>query len=215
MDGLSDEDRADPGTWQRWSAKDNVAHVTYYIDLATERLEAELRGEAVPPAGDEHEVNDAIYQKHQQDTWEQVRVFSENTFTRVIALIQSLTDDQLTRKDVFTSLRLSAGGRFISNTLVHPAEHFTTYFIQHDNLEKAFALQEQVGKELKKAGDLFPYGYTIYNLACMYAKANMAEKALELLPEALTLQPDLKDWSKQDPDLVSLRDLAAFQALVN
>jgi hypothetical protein len=33
------------------------------------------------------------------------------------------------------------------------------------------------------------------------------------LPEALRIQPDVVEWSKEDPDLVSLHSLPAYQAL--
>jgi hypothetical protein len=35
----------------------------------------------------------------------------------------------------------------------------------------------------------------------------------ELLPEALRRQPDVVEWSKVDPDLISLHGLPAYQAL--
>ena len=41
----------------------------------------------------------------------------------------------------------------------------------------------------------------------------MVDQALALLPEALRLQPDLVEWSKEDTDLSSLHDLPAYQAL--
>jgi len=52
-----------------------------------------------------------------------------------------------------------------------------------------------------------------YNLACCYALAGQAEKAMDALREALRLAPDLTEWSKQDPDLVSLRERPDYQSL--
>ena len=53
----------------------------------------------------------------------------------------------------------------------------------------------------------------LYNLACFYATTGQPDKALPLLPEALRLRPDLVEWSKEDSDLDTLRDMPAFQAL--
>lgn len=215
MDGLSDERRNDPGTWERWSAKDNVAHANFYLNRGIERTEKSLRGEEVEPSGELEETNKRIFNDHHTDSWEQVRADSERIFARLVALITTLSAEQLTQDGLFAWARGSLGGSFISNALVHPTEHFTTYQIQHGDLEKAVALNQQVVEQLKINGNLFPYGYTIYNLACTYVKASLPDKALELLPEALALQPDLKDWSQQDPDLISLRDLPAFRQLAN
>jgi hypothetical protein len=50
-------------------------------------------------------------------------------------------------------------------------------------------------------------------LACFYATSGQADKALALLPEALRIQPDVVEWSKEDSDLISLHGLVAYQAL--
>jgi hypothetical protein len=52
-----------------------------------------------------------------------------------------------------------------------------------------------------------------YNLACHYALSGQKERAISGLREALTLNPDLTEWSKQDPDFVPLRQEAGYQAL--
>lgn len=50
-------------------------------------------------------------------------------------------------------------------------------------------------------------------MACIYALAGKSDRALSLLGESLKLEPSLTDWSKQDADLVSLRELPAYKAL--
>ncbi|MBX3063614.1 MAG: ClbS/DfsB family four-helix bundle protein [Anaerolineae bacterium] len=215
MDGLSDERRNDPGTWELWSAKDNVVHANFYMNRSLERTEKSLRGEEVDSSGELEETNKGIFNDHHADTWDQVRADSERIFARLIALITSLNEEQLTQNGHFSWARGALGGNFISHALVHPTEHFTTYQIQQGEQEKAVALNQQVVGQLKTVDDLFPYGYSIYNLACTYAKAGLPDQALALLPEALNLQPDLKDWAPQDPDLISLRDLPPFQQLLS
>jgi uncharacterized damage-inducible protein DinB len=44
----------------------------------------------------------------------------------------------------------------------------------------------------------------VYNMACFYATHGQLGKAAELLPEALRLAPQLKEWSMSDPDLAAL-----------
>lgn len=52
-------------------------------------------------------------------------------------------------------------------------------------------------------------GSFLYNLACFYTLQNQLEQAVARLQEALTLAPDLIEWSMSDPDLVALRDQSA------
>jgi len=57
-------------------------------------------------------------------------------------------------------------------------------------------------------------GTVEYNLACFYALHNLPQAALDCLASAFAQNPDLIDWSKQDPDLDSLRSHPTFQALI-
>jgi hypothetical protein len=50
-------------------------------------------------------------------------------------------------------------------------------------------------------------GWFLYKLASFYAQHKQREKAAARLQEALTLAPDLiKEWLKDDPELVAVRD---------
>ena len=48
---------------------------------------------------------------------------------------------------------------------------------------------------------------------CAYALAGQKDKAIAKLGQALRLQPDLTEWSQQDPDFASIREDAAYLAL--
>ncbi len=52
-----------------------------------------------------------------------------------------------------------------------------------------------------------------YNLACQYSLLGTTAEAIRELQEALTLNPGLTDWSKQDPDLDAIRDEPEYQAI--
>jgi tetratricopeptide (TPR) repeat protein len=49
-------------------------------------------------------------------------------------------------------------------------------------------------------------GVVQYNLACHYALAGETETAIKKLREALELNPELAEWSKEDSDLASIRE---------
>ena len=54
-----------------------------------------------------------------------------------------------------------------------------------------------------------------FNMACYRAAQNRPAEALELLKNALSLDPKLRDLAKAESDFNPLRELPAFQQLVN
>ena len=96
----------------------------------------------------------------------------------------------------------------------HPADHFAQLNRERGDMVKAQRIRaanaEAIGEILGKSE---AYANAIYNLGCFYALNGEPEKAIESLRTSLPLNPALIEWSKQDSDLDSLRDLPAFQAL--
>jgi len=54
----------------------------------------------------------------------------------------------------------------------------------------------------------------LYNVACVYAKEGMADKAIDCLEGSITHGWAEKEWMANDPDLASLRPHPRFQALL-
>jgi tetratricopeptide (TPR) repeat protein len=54
-----------------------------------------------------------------------------------------------------------------------------------------------------------------FNMACYRAVQNRPDEALTLLQSALSLDPKLKALAKAEPDLQTLRGMAAFEELIN
>ncbi len=54
-----------------------------------------------------------------------------------------------------------------------------------------------------------------FNMACYRAVQNRPEEALSLLQNALSLDPKLRALAKAEPDFQTLREMAAFQKLIN
>ena len=53
-----------------------------------------------------------------------------------------------------------------------------------------------------------------YNLACSLALSRRRKDALQALERAIALGYDDREWMEQDPDLVGLKKLPAFQKLL-
>ncbi|NEP83202.1 MAG: tetratricopeptide repeat protein [Okeania sp. SIO3C4] len=58
-------------------------------------------------------------------------------------------------------------------------------------------------------------GWLLYNKVCCYALQNKIDQALKSLEQAINLEPEVKDWVKEDPDCENLSSDPQFQALVS
>ncbi len=88
------------------------------------------------------------------------------------------------------------------------------YLVEQGYTKRAPALQQEAtDTHLSLDDSPDARGMAIYNLACFQALSGEADRAPINLREALGLAPRLIDWSKQDPDLASLRSDARYQAL--
>jgi hypothetical protein len=77
---------------------------------------------------------------------------------------------------------------------------------------RATTLQKRMAEGTASVGGERARRLADYNLACFYAKTGQPAAALALLPGALRLAPDIMEWSKEDPDLVSLHTEPAYRA---
>src|SRR5947208_1259870 len=74
--------------------------------------------------------------------------------------------------------------------------------------------QEVVDTARRFIGETEEFGYIVYNLGCFYAQTGQPGLALATIRESFASAPSLREGVREDPELVSLRDDPAFQALV-
>jgi tetratricopeptide (TPR) repeat protein len=214
IEELDDAERALAGQPDRWASKDIISHMTFWQECQAHRMEAAISGKTPDSFDDFNQLNEENFDAHRNDDWHQVRDRLDKAFDRMIAATQKLSDPDLTDGTRFPW----TDGRplirsVIGNGYSHPVQHYCEYYISHGQRERAIQAQEAMAEKIAILGDEGLRGDTIYNLACFYALSGQPKKALELLPEALRLSPALVEWSKQDTDLVSLREEPAFKAL--
>ena len=67
---------------------------------------------------------------------------------------------------------------------------------------------------LEKAVKLKPkFANPYYNLACAYSLKNEGDKGMAYLLKAIEVDEKVKDWAKEDPDLVNLKEYAEFTVI--
>ena len=212
---LSDHERAAIGTADRWSVKDVVLHIAFWKNRQAERLAIATRGETPVELEHYEQVNARVFEEWRERPWQAVIDESERVFDALVAQVRAFDPDALADPNRYEW----QNGRSLLSSLVgngfwHPESHIAQCYIERGDLPRATRMQEELTKQLARYDDqLVPRGEALYNLACFYASNGQADQALALLPEALRLQPDVVEWSKEDPDLVPLHGMPAYQAL--
>lgn len=213
---LTDGERTATGSLAHWSAKDTFAHIIAWKEDLAKRLELAYEGKTPERITDFDAANEAIYEANQQIAWGELAERENAVFDRLIRALQALPDETLEDRERFAWTGSRALWRSVVFTAyLHPFQHISAAMIARGDMESALELEEGAAKAAN-ALDPSPdwRGFNLYNLACFYALQGMAEKALETVESALELNPGLKKWSRKDPDLDALRELPAFQALL-
>ncbi len=209
---LDPAERTTTGTWENWSIKDELAHVIAWQLNSLARLVALIHAETVPDFSETEKINRAIYVTNRDRTLADIVAEGDRAHTDFVQLIESLSDNDLSQPARFSDQeQRSLAGQIMGNGYAHPILHYADYYRRRGDLAKATHLHEASVAAVADWPEW--YGTARYNLACFYALSAQREEALHELREALQLRPDLIEWSKQDTDLVSLRDDPAYQAL--
>lgn len=216
---LSDEQRAAMGAMDRWSAKDVVAHLTEWVVRLAHDLDLAEQPEAtraIPPNYDNiDETNAEIYAQYQALSWDEVLAEMKRSFAAVREYALAATDLELDNPHRVPWREGRPLWRMLVGTAVeHPILHLGYYHIGQGNLSEAARLQETSASRLLELDDTPTWrGAQTYNIACIQALSGQKEKSLVNLAEAFRLNPELIEWSKQDPDLVGLHQDPDFQRL--
>lgn len=196
------------GTPDLWSAKDHVAHLTFWRQRLTLRLQAIIHDEPQPEIESYEQLNPLIFEAHRARPWVAVHTESDRAYADLIECTTLLVDDDLTAPGRFAWV----GGdmplytAFMGNCYEHTQTHLAQYLLDRRDDARAVAIYEEWASSVVGAGvpDLLK-GYTLYNLACFYATHGRVETARPVLRQAFALYPEAREFARTDPDLVALR----------
>jgi hypothetical protein len=210
--GLDPATRNAGGTWENWSVKDELAHISAWQLNALARIAALMHQEPLPDFSDYHAINRRIYDTNRDRTLAEIAAEGDRAYAEYRALITATAEDDLTRPVHFSEKETSTlAAQLIGNCLEHPALHYADYYRRHGDLPRALQVYDASVAAVADWPD--QYALARYNQACFYALNGQAAQAITVLGEALRLRPDLVEWSQQDTDLETLRQLEAYQAL--
>jgi tetratricopeptide (TPR) repeat protein len=213
--GLSEAEREADGTLERWTARDIIAHNSYWRMHHAKNLMAVLDGKEPIKTEDFDHANADIYHQYQDKSWEAVEVLANDSRKLMNEAVMALGEKGLQQTDLLPWQKgLPIWRELVGNAYTHPIIHLAEWYIRKgDNARAAGLYQEMTGSlaDLDSSPDWL--GTIRYNLACSYSLLGEATKAIETLLEALKLNPALLEWSKQDPDFEPIRGESAYLAL--
>lgn len=213
--GLSAAQHNDSGSPTHWSAKDNLAHVAEWA----RRFLATFDGTPLPEVGESGAELDAenarIYAQYHSQSWEETLAFVDRVYAEMTRRVEALPEETLLATEAYPS----QGGRplwrlIVGNFYSHLIVHLGYDYLARGELKQVVSLNERAAKALLDL-DASPswQGVSLYNLGCTYAVIGEKAQAISFVSQALRLEPQLTEWSKQDADLTTLRDDPAFQAI--
>lgn len=212
---LSDDECSAMGTPECWSVKDVVAHVAEWKARMGQRLAAARRNETPPRYDDIDEANAEIFEQYCNQSWDDVLEALERANVELVEQTRAMPEGDLVDTERFPWQEGRPLWRsIVGNGYSHSLQHLAQLYVERGEREYATQLQEMAAEWLASLDDSPGWqGVTIYNLACHYALSGEKEKAIAKLGKALQLNPDLIEWSKQDPDFASIREEPAYRSL--
>lgn len=213
---LSTEERSASGSFQHWSAKDLIAHLAVWKERVALIVSAAVRGDPPPRYGDTDAENAATFDQHRNLPWEKARKMLERAEVALIERVQALHDQELANVQWPTGRMLGQPlwRGIVMGGFWHPILHLSEFYYKRGDAERLDELVKRAAVRLGSLDELPAWqGRMIYDLACYYALTRQKEKAIAKLREALQVHPGLTEWSKQDTDLIAIRDDPAYEAL--
>ena len=214
---LSSEERNACGEIDCWGPKDYLAHSTFWTERLVTQLQAAAGGEPPKKIDDFQETNEEVYDAYKDRNWEDVLAWATEVNDQLQSMLDSLSEEKLQDSEGPEG----AGGQPLwQNVAVtgiyHPLHHVADVYLQRGDFSSAQVFMERVAEDMAMldGGDTWQ-GSMQYNLACFFALHDKPRQALDILEITFKRAPTLVEWSKQDTDLDSLRELPEFQAMLN
>ena len=212
---LSSQERARIGTLEDWSAKDVVCHNAAWKARMADNLLAVSEARSPTQTEDVNHQNALFFHEHHGKTWDEALRMASGAFQRVVAQIDALREQELDSCEKFPWQGDRPLWRLIvGNSYIHPIAHMAEFHRNRGDREQAGKMIGEMARSMAALDDSPVWqGDVRYNLACHYSLLGAKAEAIRELRESLVLDPGLKDWSKEDPDLDGIRGEPEYQAI--
>lgn len=201
---VDDSAPAQPG---RWTAKDNLAHLSAWRLVAADELDAVRTGSQAPPFVTEgiDEGNARVYEATRHQPAASVLEEARGSWATLEAALEACSEEDLLKPRVRRP-EAPLWQVIPGNTYFHIAEHLAYWHDERgepDQSEAAAVWAHDLAS--KNSPDDRQRGTADYNLGCFYAVRGRVADAIPYLRSGIELNPSLREWAKTDTDLDSIR----------
>ncbi|HEV2218044.1 MAG TPA: hypothetical protein VGV88_10785 [Candidatus Dormibacteraeota bacterium] len=199
-------DDSEPDAPGRWTAKDQLAHLMSWRQVAIGELVAARTGGPVPDISNDDDLENAkFYAETHHQPARLIIEAAAGSWDAMAEAVSACSEETLEGprpRDSDQKLWMVVP----LNVYNHVAQHLA-YWSSDRNDEAAAEEAAIWGHDLAIATypDDRTRGAAEYNLACIYAQMGMAATAVPLLKRGFELRPDLVEWAKTDTDLDPIR----------
>ncbi len=212
---LSSAELQRKGTLENWAAKDVAAHIAEWKRRQALDIASAMSGGT--PERVEHfdQPNQEIFEAYRDQPWSAILDLSAEAYRAIVEQVEFLTEVDLTEADILPGQDERPLWKLIvSVCYTHSVLHLIDYLSKQGEVTRATELAEKMASSLLEMDSSSDWqGIVRYNLACHYALAGRKSDALSELEQALSLNPELTEWSKEDSDFESIRADPAYQSL--
>src|SRR6266581_8218485 len=102
---LDETERTAIGTAELWSAKDHMAHRTFWHQDLILKVTAILQHQEVPPSEEsDDQINAKVFEEHKLRPWSDIHAESERDYAELIPLTEHLSEEDLTTANRFAPI---------------------------------------------------------------------------------------------------------------
>lgn len=207
---VDDAPAAAPG---RWTAKDNLSHLTAWRRLAAVELEAVRTGGDVPRVPQD-EFNAQVYEETRHQPAALLLAEGARSWDALLQALETCSEEDLL-KPRLRRPEQPAWQVIPGNTYFHVGEHLGYFFTERgDDAGAERAARWAYDTVTQTFTEDRERGTADYNLGCFYAARGRAQEAMPYLRRGLELNPSLREWAGQDTDLDPIRSVPELAALL-
>lgn len=210
---LSEDEKTETGSFEHWSAKDNLAHASYWADVRARQAMAFIWEEDFGPVPQYEQANVEVFEQYVESDWDEVMALAGQGNARMLEAIQGMDEEELKGPSA-VSEGTPMWQWLLGIVFTHKLTHFAQFYDQHGRKGEVGRLWKEWAEAVSPL-DSGPdwQGGVHYNAACSLALIGEVDAALAELKRGLELRPGLKGWSRLDSDLATLHDRPGYKEI--
>jgi tetratricopeptide (TPR) repeat protein len=202
-DKLNKKEYAETGTFKKWSAKDIIAHTSFWKLLRAKSINAVLSGKTPAEIGDFQKINEGIFREFINHSWDDIIDYSKKAYNSLKKIINSTTSEDLNSEKKFPLQgNMPIWKIIVIYCCLHPLDHLDKYYANRDQTYYAINLWKEAIDLLERLpASSGIIGNSKYNLSRFYALSGQKFIAIRTLNQAIQLNPKLIKRSTEDSDI--------------